>query len=130
MKQFLYNIFIMILAVFAPIQGMLVTVFVLILADLVFGVIAAKKRNEAITSAGIRRTVTKFFIYEISLMVCFLAETFLLDGMLPISKMLAGVIGMVELKSVLESMNFINGGDMFASLLKNLGSKNDVIKKD
>jgi hypothetical protein len=128
MKPYLQKLLIMALAVFAPIKGMLITVFILILADLVFGVIAAKKRGEAITSSGIRRTVTKFFIYEVTLMICFLAETYLLDGLLPVSKMLAGVIGMVELKSVLEAVNEINGGDIFVELLKRLGSKNDDIK--
>lgn len=116
----------MILAVFAPIQGMIITVFLLILCDLAFGVVAAYKRKEAISSAGIRRTVTKLFVYEVSIMISFLAEVYLLGGILPISKMLAGVIGLAELKSVIESMNEIHGGNMFADIIKKLGSSNDT----
>lgn len=125
MKDFLKNLAIMALAVFAPIQGTLVTVFILILADLIFGIFAAHKRKETITSAGIRRTVTKLLVYEITIMLCFLTETYLIDGLLPITKMVAGVVGMVEIKSIIEHVNEVHGSNIFKDIILKLGSTND-----
>lgn len=125
MKTFLINLLIVIATIFAPIQNIIISVFVLILCDLVFGVMAARKRKEKITSAGIRRTVSKFFVYEIALCICFIAETYLLGGVLPVSKILAGIIGIAELKSILESLDEINGSSLLAEVIKKLGSKND-----
>lgn len=119
------SILITVVAIFAPIQAMIITVFVLIMADLVLGLMSAYKRKEVITSAGIRRTVTKLFVYEMTICMCFLAQTYLLGDLLPITKMVAGVIGMVELKSIIESVNDINGGNIFKDIIAKLGSTND-----
>jgi hypothetical protein len=42
-------------------------------------------------------------------------------------KVLAATIAMVELKSIIESANVILGQDIFKTVLKQLGSKNDNI---
>lgn len=112
------------LAVFAPIQGVIITVGVLIFADLVLGVMAARKRGEKITSAGMRRTVTKMCVYQVAVLTGFLFETYLLGGLLPVSKLVAAVIGVVEFKSLLENATEITGTD-FKDIIKKLGSKND-----
>jgi hypothetical protein len=41
----------------------------------------------------------------------------------------AGVIGMVEFKSILENSGHIVGGDVFKLILKKLGSENDPQNK-
>lgn len=121
---FLKALFITLVAVFAPIQGIVLTTFILILADLFFGVWAAKKRGEPITSAALRRTVSKFFVYESVIAVSYLGEHYLLDGLMPVTKLVAGVIGMVELTSVLENVQGATGLDL-GHVIRLLGSKND-----
>lgn len=125
MKSWVYNIFISLLAVFAPIKPLILSVGVLIFADCLTGVWAAKKRGEKIKSAALRRTVSKMVIYQIALLTGFLVEIYMIESLLPISKLVAGAIGMVEFKSVLENSTVITGQDLFKSLIQKLGSKND-----
>lgn len=125
MKSWAYNIMLSILAVFAPIKALIFSVGFLIFADCFTGIWAAKKRNEKITSAALRRTVSKMVIYQLALLSGFLVEVYMIESLLPISKLVAGAIGMVELKSVLENSTAIVGQDIFKSLIKKLGSQND-----
>lgn len=127
--KFLQNLGISLLAVFAPIKAILFVTGFLIFADLLSGTLAAKKRGEKISSAGFRRTVSKILIYNLAVISGFLVETYMVEGLLPISKLIAGVIAMVELKSILENLNSINGTDIFKTILTNLGSHNETIKQ-
>lgn len=124
MREFAIKTFLAALAVFAPIQAVVITVGVLIFADLATGIWAAKKRGEVIKSSKMRDSITKLLIYQTVIMTGFLVETFLLDGLLPVVKLAAAVIGMVELKSLLENANSILGRDLFKEILSKLGSKN------
>ena len=116
-------IIISIAAVFAPIKSLLLTTGVMIFVDLISGVWAAHKRGEEITSSGIRRTVTKIFVYEAALMLAFLAETYISD-VLPFIKMASAMVAITEIKSVYENLNDISGGQLLKDLIDNLGSKN------
>jgi hypothetical protein len=125
MKSWIYNIALSLFAVFAPIKPLILSVGFLIFADCLTGVWAAKKRGEQIKSAALRRTVSKMVIYQIALLTGFLVEIYMIEGLLPISKLVAGAIGMVEFKSILENSTVITGQDLFKSLIQKLGSKND-----
>lgn len=122
-------LFVSICAIFVPIQSMLITVGVLVFADLIFGLIAAHKKQIPITSAGIRRTITKSFIYLSTVMLGYIAEHFLMGDILAISKLIAGCIGIVEMKSILESADIINGGSLFKTIVSKLGSENDKLQQ-
>lgn len=113
------------LAVLAPIQTVLTTTFALILADTLFGVLAARKRKEPITSSGLRRTISKIVIYEAALICAYLCEHYLMSGSVPAVKLISGVIGLVELKSIVESLDELNGDPIFKTLISKLGSNND-----
>lgn len=113
------------LAVFAPIKAVLATALVLVLADLIVGILAARKRGEPITSAGIRRTVGKILVYETAIMLGYLAQTHLMGDIIPVVKIISGLIGAVELKSCLENLDTVSGGSLFKSLIAKLGSRND-----
>lgn len=128
MKEFLVKALVAVAALLAPIQMVMITVGFLILADLITGMWAALKRGEKINSAAMRRTVSKIFVYQLSVISGFLLETYILGNTVPVSKIVASVIGMVEFKSVLENSNYIVGDDVFSIILKKLGSEND--KKD
>lgn len=128
MKEWLIKILLASLAALAPIKMVMITVGFLIFGDLVTGMWAAHKRGEKISSAAMRRTISKIFVYQLSIISGFLLETYILDHVLPIAKIVAGVIGMVEFKSILENSNTIVGGDIFKTILSKLGSDNDPHK--
>lgn len=115
------------LAALAPIHAIMISVGFLIVADLVTGIWAAKKRGEKISSAAMRRTISKIVIYQLAVISGFLLEKYLLSDLLPVSKIVAGVIGLVEFKSMLENSGSIVGGDIFKMILAKLGSENDKL---
>lgn len=115
------------LAALAPIQGIVVTVGVLIIADLITGVWGAVKTKTPVTSAGLRRSVSKLLVYQLAIISGFLVQHYLIADLVPIVNIVAGVIGIVELKSVLENSSKIVGADVFKLMLSKLGSQNDTL---
>ncbi len=114
-----------ILLVFAPMKSVLITVIVLTAIDLLSGVIAAKKRGELITSAGLKRTIIKLFVYELVVLLSYLTEQYLTGDLVPLVKILAGFIGITELKSVLENLEDITGIPILKMLIDKLTSLNN-----
>lgn len=127
MKAWLTALFAGITAALAPIQAVMITVGVLIFADAATGMYAAYKRGEPMSSAAMRRTVSKMFIYQGVVICGFLLEANILDHLLPVAKIVAAAIGMVEFKSILENANSIMGMNIFQSVIAKLGSSNDVV---
>lgn len=104
-------------AVFTPIRAVMATTGALIFADLMTGVWAAVKRGEKLTSKGFSRTLAKIFLYEAALMASYLVHQYMTGDLLPADKLVAGLIGIVELKSILENLNTINGTPVFAQIV-------------
>lgn len=117
------------LAVFAPIKGTIITVGIVIAVDFITGVIAAKKRGETISSAAARRSISKVLIYQTAVLTGYLIERFLMGGSIPITSLVSGLIGSVEALSIYENLNTLSGKNLFASLIKILGSANDTPKE-
>lgn len=113
-------------AALAPTKPLLIAALTLVVADTLVGLWRAWRAGETITSAGLRRSVAKALVYEVAILSAFVAEKFLLGDLVPASKLVAGAIGAVELRSVLESLNEIAGGSLFSSIVGKLGSKNDT----
>jgi len=124
MLKYLEALAISMFSVFLPIKAVLVAVLVLVLIDSITGVMAAHKRNEKITSAGLRRTFSKIIVYQLGIVSGFIAEKYLLGELIPVMKILSGVVGCIELKSILENANAITGQDLFKALIDKLGSVN------
>lgn len=127
MENFLKSIFVAIVAVLTPIHAVMISVGFLIFADLFTGILAAKKAGEKITSAGIRRTISKMFVFQVAVISGFVVETFI-GVPLPIAKIVASAITLSELVSVLENVQKITGENIFAKVIKKLGSDNDKDK--
>jgi len=127
--EYLKSLLIAVLAVFTPIKAVIIVTGVLVVADLITGVLAARKRGDKITSAGLGRTVTKTTVYLTAVCLGFLVEKYMIDSILPISKLVSGIIGVVELKSLMENLNSIHGSDLFKSIIEKLGSVNDSKKE-
>lgn len=104
-------------AVFAPVQAIMGVTGGLIFVDLVTGIMAAHKKGEEITSKGISRTVAKIVLYELALATSFLVHQYMTGDLLPADKLVAGLIGLVELKSIMENINVANGTPVFAAII-------------
>lgn len=113
------------LALLAPAKAMLVTVLLLSLFDMLLGVAAAIRRKEPVTSRGLKRTILKLFVYEIAVVCAFLAQTYLIGPEIPAMNLVSGLIGLTELKSILENLDEINGEPLFQTILSKLESKDD-----
>jgi hypothetical protein len=122
MKNVLVNLALAALLVFVPIKASLVAVGVLTFLDLVLGVCAARKRGESITSSGLKKTVVKLLAYETTVMLGFLVEQYLTGDLMPVVKILGGMIGITELKSVLENLEELTGIPLLQLLIQKLTS--------
>lgn len=129
MKEFLIKLGLAGVAALAPIHAVMITVGVLIFADLFTGIYAAYKNNEEISSARLRDSLTKICVYQTVIITGFLVETHLIEGLVPVVKLVAGIIGMVEITSLIENSNKILGKNIFGMLLDKLGSKNALRTK-
>jgi hypothetical protein len=112
-------------AVLAPAKPLVLASTFLVLVDLITGIVAARKRGEAITSQGLRRTLSKLAVYEVALLLAFIAEKYLIIDLLPIAKIVSSFIAVTELKSVYENLNEIGGGDILKALISKLNGPND-----
>jgi len=128
MKTWLTSAVISILSIFAPAKELFIAAGVLIALDLATGIYAALKTEQPITSAGLRRTVSKFFIYNVAIGAGFLVEHYMMKGAIPVSNIVASAIGMTELKSILENLDKIQGGSLVRQIIEKLGSVNDTHK--
>ncbi len=122
----LFNFGVSILVIFTPIKPILLTILFLIFIDLITGLIAAVKQNVPITSAGLRRTISKVIIYQLVVIVGFLCETYLTGPLMPVCRLLTTLIGLVEMRSILENCDKINGSSIFDAIIKRIGSQNDT----
>jgi len=118
----------MVWAFFAPVAGVFWATLGLVVLDMVTGVWAAKKVGEPITSSRLGRSARKLTVYFTGIAAAHMAGVHLLDGAAILGvdpvKALSGIIGAVELLSVMENLNRIQGGSMFRGLITRLGSSN------
>lgn len=124
MKSWAEALLLSTLAVLAPIKPLIIVVGFLVLADTITGVWAAKKRKEQLTSARLRDFLTKLFIYQLCIIAGFSMEAYIIDHLLPVAKLIAGAVAVVEIKSLAENANSILGVDIFKELMQRLGSRN------
>lgn len=103
-----------------PIHSALIAIMCLPIIDLVLALVVAKRQKTPITSGGLKRTVAKILMYEAATLLAYLTETALLGSLLPVVRMVTGLIGMTELKSCLEHLDLLGSGPIFESLLARL----------
>lgn len=130
MKKILEYLALSSIAALAPIKEVLITVGTLIVLDLITGIWAAIKNNQKITSARLRDTITKMLLFQIAVITGFLLEKYLLGDLLPVSKIVAGIIGATEGTSIFENINKIRGDNVFKVLVDKFGSVNKAEKME
>lgn len=111
------------LSIFAPLKPVLIAVFALVMLDFILGVLAARKRQEAITSSGFKRTVIKLFVFQSAIIAAFVTEVYLTGDLAPVQKIVSCFIGLTELTSIAENLNEISGGSLLKALIAKIGAK-------
>ena len=130
MKAIIYNIFKLgydgiaysiccgvIFSFFLPIKHFLIFTIFVVFADTVTGIMAAKKRNEPITSKGLYRTSQKVVTYFCGIMIFHGASiTFGLPSQIVYS--VSFLISFTELYSISENIKSITGVNIGTAILK------------
>ena len=120
LKKLLLELLLSILAILAPVKAVMMTVGVLIVADFVFGIWAAKKRGEAITSRKMGASISKALVYQVAVITAFLVERYLMEGFMPVTKIVSSMIGIVEIKSLYENCGEILGQPVFRAIYEKI----------
>jgi phage-related holin len=117
------------LSFFLPIQKLLLATGILVTADIITGIIAAKKRGEAIKSKKMGASVTKTLLYFIAIILAHIMEQnfFIVDDQL--SKATASIFAVIEFKSNLENISNATGIDLI-NKLKQFIETNRKTKED
>jgi uncharacterized membrane protein len=130
MKAIIYNIFKLgydgiaysiccgvLFSFFFPIKHFLIFTIFVVFADTVTGIMAAKKRNEAITSKGLYRTSQKVVVYFVGIMIFHGASvTFGLPSQIVYS--VSFLIAFTELYSISENIKSITGVNIGTLILR------------
>ena len=115
------------LAVFLPIKELMLTIGFLVSADLVVGLWKAIKTGQRIRSRRMSDTVTKLLLYQLAIMSGFLIETFIISELIPVTKLIATVIAIIEFKSIVESIETVTGKDLWSKIKTIIGRKSEDI---
>ena len=126
-----------IFAFFLPISGILIMIGVLIAIDTFTGIWKANKLKEKITSRKLSGIISKLALYEITVIMFFLIDRFILNDIMltffsvpfMLTKVTALVLASIEVMSINENYKVVKGIDLWQSM-KLLFSRAKEIKKD
>ncbi len=118
MKNYLISFLVSLVAILSPVVPILLTVGTLITIDFIIGLWRAYKMKEKITSRKMGNTISKMLLYQLMILSLFLLETFILTDILPFTKIAAGLIGVVEIKSISESIEKVTGVNIWNKMTK------------
>jgi len=124
-------------AFFLPISGILLMIGVLILIDTMTGIWKAKKLGEKITSRKLSSIISKLALYEVTVIMFFLIDQFILNDIIltffsvpfMLTKVVALVLASIEVMSINENYKEVKQIDLWGSL-KNLLARSAEIKED
>lgn len=120
MKAVLLKLALAVVALLAPVQGMLLSCLFLVCFDLISGVAASYKRGDAINSSGLKQTLLKLFVYELVIALAYVAQHFLMADAVPLMNIVTGYVGVTEFLSIVENLNSISGSNLLQALLEKL----------
>ena len=136
-QQELLTIVSICLAFFMPISGILIMIGVLISIDTFTGIWKANKLEEKITSRKLSSIISKLALYEITVIMFFLIDRFILNDILltffsvpfMLTKVVALVLSSIEVMSINENYKVVKGIDLWQSM-KLLFARAKDIKDD
>jgi hypothetical protein len=124
-------------AFFLPISGILIMIGVLISIDTITGIWKANKVGEKITSRKLSSIISKLALYEITVIMFFLIDQFILNEIILIffsvpfmlTKVVALVLASIEVMSINENYKVVKGIDLWQSM-KLLFARAKEVKED
>ena len=124
-------------AFFLPISGILIMIGVLISIDTITGIWKAKKLGEKITSRKLSAIISKLALYEITVIMFFLIDKFILNEIIltffsvpfMLTKVTALVLASIEVMSINENYKIVKGIDLWQSM-KLLFARAKEVKED
>jgi len=133
-KITLPKIITIILSFLLPIKAIILLVGFMIFADTVLGLIAAKKNGYAITSRRLSAIVTKFVLYQSSVLLFFCLEKFLLGDLvmmftsvpLFLTKIVGTILVGIELLSITENIKKAYGVNVWTKIKELLTRAKDI----
>ena len=131
------KLFSLLLSFFLPISGIVIAIGFSIALDTVTGIWGSLKKGEGISSRRFSAFISKTLLYESTIMLFFLMDTFILDEIvmqlfnIPFltTKAVGLVLISIELISINENYQKITGTDLWASA-KNLLFRIKEVRKD
>lgn len=106
------------MAVISPAVPLILTVGFLVVVDFLFAIYRQWKQDPSkITSRKMGNTISKLTTYTLAILSIFFLEKFILVGVLPITKIAAGLICVVELKSIDESFYMLNKYSLWTKIV-------------
>ena len=125
------------LAFFIPISGILIMIGVLICIDTFTGIWKANKLEEKITSRKLSAIISKLALYEVTVIMFFLIDQFILNDIIltffsvpfMLTKVVALVLSSIEVMSINENYKIVKGIDLWQSM-KLLFARAKDIKED
>ena len=121
-------------AFLAPIQGILITVGVLIVADTIIGIWKAKKLKEKVTSRKLSQIISKMFLYEGTIILFFMIDKYILGDILQqffaveylLTKVVALVLASIEVFSCDENYRAVNKYGLWHAFKRLVGRAKDI----
>ena len=102
---------------FSPAIPLLASIGFFVFADFITGVLAARKRGEEINSKRARQTIPKGLGYMLAIMTAHVFEEHFVQG-LEVMKIVAGLIAVIEMKSLDENIKDLTGKSLFNQFVK------------
>lgn len=106
------------MAVISPAVPLILTVGFLVVVDFLFAIYRQWKQDPSkITSRKMGNTISKLTTYTLAILSIFFLEKYILLGVLPITKIAAGLICVVELKSIDESFFILHKYSLWTKII-------------
>jgi hypothetical protein len=126
-----------VLTFFMPITGMVLAVGFSIFLDTITGIWKSRKNGVPIRSRRLSAVISKMFLYQLTIILFFLIDYFILNDILKtifttellLTKVLSLVLISIEVVSINENYKAVRGIDLWASL-KKLLSRAKELKND
>lgn len=124
----LNSVLISTIAFLTPIKPLMLTIGLLVAVDFIFGIYRAWKTNQEITSRKMANTVTKMLLYNLTVISIWAIEKNITGSEIPITKIAAGMICLVEFKSIDETFKLLFGFSIWDKMKKSLGRGESLTK--
>ncbi len=118
-KEYALMLITMAWAFVTPVHTLMLVVGALVLFDMITGIAKAISIGEKITSNRMRHTITKGMAYQIAVLTGFFLD-YAMGMEMTASRVIAGVVAVVEAKSVLENVEAMTGTSIWGSVVDKL----------